>query len=272
MAQYLIQETTMKNIADNVRALTGTSGSLSPAQLSTEIQTAKENVDSAMEALGALGVTVPEGSKVGDLAGLVGNVESGVELPELTNEGTAADLLLGKELIDEDGNVVAGTMANNGDVSKSIDGIDVKSVEVPAGYTSGGTVSLTDDIDNEVDTQADLISQISTALAGKTAGSSVSLQSKSVTPSTSAQTVTPDAGYDGLSQVAVGAIPSGFVQPTGTLEVTENGTHDVTNYASVNVNVVGSTVECNTLYISTNAPTASDGVNGDVWIVKAVTA
>lgn len=36
-------------------------------------------------------------------------VQSGVKLPELTNPGTAADLLLGKELIGPDGKIVTGS-------------------------------------------------------------------------------------------------------------------------------------------------------------------
>ena len=38
-------------------------------------------------------------------------------------------------------------MANNGAVSGTIDGLTTTSYSVPAGYTSGGSVSLTSDIE-----------------------------------------------------------------------------------------------------------------------------
>ncbi len=57
-----------------------------------------------------------------------------------------------------------GTMPNNGKVAKTMDGINIKSVSIPAGYTSGGSVSLDSTIDDEVDEQADLIAQIMDAV------------------------------------------------------------------------------------------------------------
>lgn len=95
---------------------------------------------------------------------------AGTQLPELTNEGVAADLLANKELIDSNGNKITGSMPNNGSINFTMDGINTKSVSVPAGYTSGGTVSLDNTIDNEVNTQANLIAQIVSALEGKAAG------------------------------------------------------------------------------------------------------
>ena len=58
----------------------------------------------------------------------------------------AADVLTGKVFVDDEGVSTAGTMANNGALSLTIDGVTSTSVNIPAGYTSGGTVSLTSDI------------------------------------------------------------------------------------------------------------------------------
>lgn len=141
--------------------------------------------------------------------------EGDVDLPELTNPGQASDMLSGKQLIDGEGNIVEGTMPNNGEITTTMDGIETKTVNIPEGYTSGGTVSLTDDIDNEVATQVDLIAQISEVLAGKAGG----------------------------------------ITPVGTLNITENGAYDVTSYASAMVEVAasGSSVETFTLQVINNS-------------------
>lgn len=59
----------------------------------------------------------------------------------------AADLLADKTAYVA-GVKMTGAMPNNGDVTASIDGLTVTSAAIPAGYTSGGTISLTGDIES----------------------------------------------------------------------------------------------------------------------------
>lgn len=57
-----------------------------------------------------------------------------------------------------------------GIITSTMDGITTKTIAIPAGYTSGGSVSLDNTIDNEVSEQADLLSRIKEALQNKAAG------------------------------------------------------------------------------------------------------
>lgn len=59
----------------------------------------------------------------------------------------AADVLAGKKIVGPDGTELTGSMTNNGAIAGEIDGLTATSYTVPAGYTSGGTVSLTGDIE-----------------------------------------------------------------------------------------------------------------------------
>ena len=68
-----------------------------------------------------------------------------------TDTGSAADVLAGvlvHSYNSQTGQAVqlTGSMANNGATSGTIDGLTTLSYTVPAGYTSGGSVSLTSDI------------------------------------------------------------------------------------------------------------------------------
>lgn len=269
----------------------------------------------------------------------------GIELPELENEGTAADLLSGKQLIDQDGNVVTGTIETKTESNLTASG---NTVTVPAGYyasnatkildlvpiarpiisiddtglitasatqeagyvqsltvsatkqlttqaattitpkgrpqtavnknvyTTGvinvapipdeyvnvSTATATEDtvfagqtfgadgalktgtftIESELTAQDNLIAQIQTALQGKASAAPTEpvLQDKTVTPTTSTQTVTYDTGYDGLNKVTVNAIPSDYIIPSGTSTITVNGTYDIKNYASAVISVESS--------------------------------
>ena len=65
-----------------------------------------------------------------------------------TSSATAtADQILDGETAYVGGELVEGTMPNNGATSLELDGMQTTTVSVPAGYTSGGSVTLTDSIE-----------------------------------------------------------------------------------------------------------------------------
>lgn len=92
---------------------------------------------------------------------------------------TAAQVLSGSKFVTSSGTLTTGTMTNRGAVTATLN-TSTTSYTIPAGYHNGsGKVSIT-------------------------------TETKSVTPTTSAQTITPSSGKV-LSSVTVAAIPSGHI-------------------------------------------------------------
>lgn len=118
-----------------------------------------------------------------------------------------AEILTGKTAYAR-GTKLAGAMPNNGSVSLTLSDIDDE-IPIAQGYHDGsGKVSL---LPTE---KAKLIAaniKQGITILGVTGtlepSSSVTVQARSITPSTVEQVVLPEEGYDYLSQVTVAAIP-----------------------------------------------------------------
>ena len=67
-------------------------------------------------------------------------------------------------------------------------------------------------------------------------------QQKTVTPTKARQEVVADSGYE-LAKAIVEPIPDNFIEPSGTLDIADNGNYDVKNYENVSVNVQPNLIE-----------------------------
>jgi len=125
-----------------------------------------------------------------------------------STDGTAAvaEILSGKTAYAR-GSKLTGTMPNNGAVTGEIDEV-AEQYTIPMGFHDGsGKVGI-----SATEQQKIVAGNIKSGVeilgvTGTYSGESISAQSKSVTPKTTAQTVQPDTGYDYLSAVTVNAIP-----------------------------------------------------------------
>ena len=154
-------------------------------------------------------------------------------LADMTSSGdaTAAEILNGKKAY-VDGNLVTGTMTNNGAVSPSALGAG-GSYTIPAGYHNGSgkvTVQSLATMTASGDaTAAQILSGKKAYVDGSLITGTMTNQgakTASYTPSTSTQTYIIPAGYhNGSGKVTVAAIPSSYVSISGGITFFSDGAY-----------------------------------------------
>lgn len=136
----------------------------------------------------------------------------GKKLPTLTNPGVAGDLLSGKQLIGQDGNIITGTIPSKASTDISVSG---RTVTVPAGYypsqASKSIASATQATPSITVSTGGLITASATQSAGYVASGTKSATKQLTTQA--GKTVTP--GRTQQTAVASGRYTTGTVYVAG---------------------------------------------------------
>lgn len=225
MAEYLIQGETLESMADKIRILNGVEGGMTTAQMDSNLDVANTNIENAFTAVGNKGGTIPQSKISGNLANAINSIPEGAELPALTNEGSAADLLSGKQLINQEGNIVTGIIATKTSSNLTANGA---TVTVPAGYYASQatkSVSTATRADTTISVTADDTNDKLTITASNNQGTGYvtganKTASKTISLTANGATVTASDGTNSISKsvaTATQATPSISVNSSGLI-------------------------------------------------------
>ena len=189
--------TKMTAIANEIRTLSGINGKIGLDAMATNVGEANAEISEQENLIGQI------------IAALENKTAGGVTLPTLTNEGSASDLLSGKQLINSNNEVITGTIATKTSSNLTANGA---TITVPAGYyASQATKSVstaTQATPSISVSSAGLITASATQTAGYvSAGTKSSTKqlttqaAQTITPSTNDKTIASDRYLTGTQTI-----------------------------------------------------------------------
>ncbi len=257
----------------------GTPSLQSKTHIVTSAGTATVTPDSGYDGLSSVAVTVPSADANGSVTGNFVTV-SGVEKFRITGESYAetggwvdGDSVIGESAVRDYDVVSSGTSVTPTESAQTIGGAyymmesAVTVNAIPSNYVgsgvtqrsssdltaSGATVTVPSGYYSE---------QASKAIASGTQGTPSFNRSAGTNSVTLTPVVVNSAGYiNGGTRNGEAVTISASELVSGTLPLTDNGTADCTNYASVNVNI-----PFVTYYTGSSTPASSLGSNGDIYL------